>query len=92
MALGAAGLFLLLPVRPTVEMARDYEECVDAIAAGASTQGKRPASDAQRDSMTDVARVLRVGANQAGATPTSILCRIATSILPAPIQRPRSVA
>jgi hypothetical protein len=54
MALGVAGLLLLLPVRPTVETARDYEECVGAIAAGASTQDKRPiASDAQRDSMME---------------------------------------
>jgi hypothetical protein len=54
MALGAAGLLLWLPVRPTVAMARDYEECVDAIAAGASTQDKRPiAGDAPRDSMME---------------------------------------
>jgi hypothetical protein len=54
MALGAAGLFLLLPVKPTAEMARDYEECVDAFSAGASTQDKRPiASDAQRGSMME---------------------------------------
>ena len=52
--LSAAGLFLLSHVAPSAEMARDYEDCVEAISAGASTHDASPtASGAPRDSVME---------------------------------------
>jgi hypothetical protein len=55
LGLGATGSFLLLTFRgPTVETARDYEECVEAISVGTSWQGLLPISnDAHSSSMMD---------------------------------------
>jgi hypothetical protein len=63
-----------------LELARDFEECVEAL--GASQSGS-PLSDDRPVAMTGCnARFARDGANRAAATATMISCRPAVSILP----------